>query len=123
MLLREVVTVVSGMSSLIWARHIQMCCDIPEGLSCLLNVIHRDIKSDNIVLDESPTKTPSDFPRCSTLFLIWPRHAGDVRLIMHYSTANNQETPYEPLAPLYGASSATQYPQDSSYPRECAPAY
>ncbi|PWA43312.1 extensin [Artemisia annua] len=58
----------------------------------------------------------------------WPlksktgRHAGEVHLTMHYSTANNQETPYEPLAPLYGASSA-QYPQDSSYSRDCTPAY
>ena len=48
----EVVTVVCETSSLIWARHIQICFDISECLSYLqndmnekLNVVHRDIKS------------------------------------------------------------------------------
>ena len=66
LLLMEVVKVVCEMSSLIWARHVQTCFDIPEALSYLqsnmndkLNVIHRDIKSSNmdiksanIVLDD-----------------------------------------------------------------------
>ena len=43
-----------------WARHIQICFDVLEGLSYLqnnmndkLNVIHRDIKSGNIILDDA----------------------------------------------------------------------
>ncbi|GJR39363.1 zinc finger, C3HC [Tanacetum coccineum] len=59
MLLMEVLMVVCETSSLIWARHVQICFDIPQGLSYLqnnmndkLNVIHRDIKSANIVLDD-----------------------------------------------------------------------
>ncbi|GJY92837.1 kinase-like domain, phloem protein 2-like protein [Tanacetum coccineum] len=59
-LLLEVVMVVCETSSFIWARHVQICFDIPEGLSYLqnnmndkLNVIHRDIKSANIVLDDA----------------------------------------------------------------------
>ena len=42
-----------------WARQIQICFDVLEGLSYLqnnmndiLNVIHRDIKSGNIILDD-----------------------------------------------------------------------
>ncbi|GKD66628.1 kinase-like domain, phloem protein 2-like protein, partial [Tanacetum coccineum] len=59
-LLLEVVMVVCETSSFIWAGHVQICFDIPEGLSYLqnnmndkLNVIHRDIKSANIVLDDA----------------------------------------------------------------------
>nr|GEW95271.1 protein kinase-like domain, phloem protein 2-like protein [Tanacetum cinerariifolium] len=59
MLLMEVLMVVCEISSLTWARHVQICFDIPPGLSYLqnnmndkLNVIHRDIKSANIVLDD-----------------------------------------------------------------------
>ena len=59
MLLMEVVTVCET-ANLIWAQHIQICFDVLEGLSYLqnnmndkLNVIHRDIKSGNIILDDA----------------------------------------------------------------------
>ncbi|GJY46527.1 kinase-like domain, phloem protein 2-like protein [Tanacetum coccineum] len=60
MLLKEVVTVVCETTSLIWARHVQIWFDISAGLSYLqnnmndkLNVIHRDIKSANFVMDDA----------------------------------------------------------------------
>nr|GEY14353.1 probable receptor-like protein kinase At2g23200 [Tanacetum cinerariifolium] len=58
-LLMEVATVVCETSSLIWALHVRTCFDISDGLSYFqnnmndkLNVIHRDIKSANIVMDD-----------------------------------------------------------------------
>nr|GEU89799.1 elicitor-responsive protein 3 [Tanacetum cinerariifolium] len=115
--LMEVVTVVCETSNLIWARHMQIWFDILEGSSCLqnnmnakLSVIHRDIKSATVIAARPPPAHCR--PAGSFSFSL---HAGEVRLIMHYSTANNQETPYEPLAPLYGSSSATQYPQGHGF--------
>ncbi|PWA39543.1 elicitor-responsive protein 3 [Artemisia annua] len=83
----------------------------------------------NIIVWNSNTLTHDDFIGSGKVQLAkvlscgyddssWPlrtktgRHAGEVRLIMHYSNANNSANSYAPSAPTYGASSA---PYSSMY--------
>nr|XP_043612221.1 uncharacterized protein LOC122583915 [Erigeron canadensis] len=57
---------IANMTNLIWAKRLQMCLDIAQGLNYLhtkdvQRIIHRDIKSDNILLDHNWVAKIADF--------------------------------------------------------------
>ncbi|CAI9260025.1 unnamed protein product [Lactuca saligna] len=55
---------IHNMINLKWIQRLQMCLDIAEGLNYLHNqqsIIHRDIKSDNILLDDNWVAKIADF--------------------------------------------------------------
>nr|GEY98409.1 probable receptor-like protein kinase At2g23200 [Tanacetum cinerariifolium] len=96
MLLMEVVMVVCETSSLIWARQVQICFRISEGLSYLLNnmndklnVIHRDIKSANIDIKSANI----DIKSANIIMdVVWNRKDHNIQFNLQHALQRNNPT-------------------------------